>query len=525
VLLAIGIGREHVIAVPARGGTLSIGFVGTPQTINPIFARPGTVDYALTKMLFRGLTRVDDQLQVQPDLAEDISPSADGKVYTIRLRDGEQWSDGHAVTADDVKFTYDVLKDASYRSPYQSLFAPISTEVIDERTLRLTTTQPSALLLNTLSIGLLPQHIWLDASSASIALAEYNIKPVGNGAWKFQNVIKDRSGVIKSYSFLEQKTARAKSAYIHAITVKLYGDRASAVEALRKESIDLLTNTTSSDLEILEKKAVVHTLPINQVIGLWLNQNTAPIFQHSEVRKALAMALHTTDVVKKELGTQVTPIQSPILRGYPGFVEPLNDVPAQAAAAQQLLTDAGWKKNSAGIWTLKKEVLRFSVSVPNDPAYVSMATAFVQQWKQLGFDASVRTVDTTTIAKDVVRPRLYDVLLFGQQYGADGDLYAYWHSSQQKDPGFALAIWSNSTADQALQKARTAVTNDARSAAMRDFQSIVQSSVPAILLGQSRVTVAHHTDVRGFYDARVGTIGDLYALLPQVYLKTKWAWK
>jgi peptide/nickel transport system substrate-binding protein len=88
VLLAIGIGREHVIAVPARGGTLSIGFVGTPQTINPIFARPGTVDYALTKMLFRGLTRVDDQLQVQPDLAEDISPSADGKVYTIRLRDG-----------------------------------------------------------------------------------------------------------------------------------------------------------------------------------------------------------------------------------------------------------------------------------------------------------------------------------------------------------------------------------------------------------------------------------------------------
>lgn len=525
VILAIGIGREHIHAVPAQGGSISIGFVGSPQTINPVFARPGTVDYALTKLMYRGLTQIDAQLQVQPDIADTITSSADGKSYTITLRQGELWSDETPVTANDVKFTYDLIKDPAFRSPYQTLFAPISTDVVDDATLRITTTQPSLNLLTTLSIGILPQHLWLDASSTTIALAEYNIKPIGNGAWKFQNITKDRSGVIKSYSFIEQKSQRGKTAYAHTITTKFYPDHDSAVEAVRKQSIDILTNVTTNDRDIIGKKAIIHSQPINQVLGLWFNQNTAPALKHIEVRQALEMTLDRS-LAEKKLGTdQSITIVDPVLVGYPGY-RSNQDVPAvRAAQVPSLLEAAGWKKNSAGIWTLKKEVLKFTLAVPNDPVYVELANAYATSWKQIGIDVSVNSVDPTQIAKEVVRPRLYDLLLFGQQYGADGDLYTYWHSSQQKDPGFALAIWSSTKADQDLQKSRTALDANTRAEAMNDFQSIVRTSVPAVILAQSKILIAHQANVRGLDDIRVVTIGDLFALMPQLYVKTKLAWK
>lgn len=524
-ILGIGVGREHIQRVPAQGGSLSIGFIGSPQTINPIFARPGTVDYALTKLVYRGLTVVDEQLQVQPDIAKSISVSNDGKTYTIVLRDGEQWADATPVTANDVKFTFDIIKDSAFRSPYQAVFTPITTEVVDDATVRITTTQPTRNLLATLSIGLLPQHLWLDASSSTIALAEYNIKPIGNGAWKFQSIAKDRSGVIKSYTFLEQKTQRGKDAYIHQITTKFYPDHDSAVEAVRKQSIDILTNVNTADREIIGKKALIQGLPINQVLGIWFNQKTAPALQHPEVRQALEMTIDRT-AAEKKLGTdQSITILHPVVKGYPGHIENQSTPSSRAADAQTLLSSAGWKRNSVGIWTLKKEILKFSISVPNDPIYVDLAKTYAASWKQIGIDVTVTSVDPTQIAKEVVRPRLFDILLFGQQYGADGDLFPYWHSSQQKDPGFALAVWSSVKSDQLLLQAKNALDSDTRARAMEEFQSLIRSSVPAIVLTQTKILIAHQANVRGLTDMRLATIGDLYALLPKLYVKTTLAWK
>jgi len=89
-----------------RGGRLVIADFGAPKTFNPITANESSSD-DIIRFLFSGLTTIDAPTQkVVPALAESWSVASDQKTWTIKLRDGVRWSDGHPFTADDVVFTW-----------------------------------------------------------------------------------------------------------------------------------------------------------------------------------------------------------------------------------------------------------------------------------------------------------------------------------------------------------------------------------------------------------------------------------
>jgi len=522
-VIAVGaFAQLHLHQVPKQGGTVTIGLVGAPQTINPVLARAGTVDHDLVKLLFRGLTKLDSDLQVVPDVAESLTVSPDGKSYRIVLRAGELWSDGQPLTANDVKFTYDTVKDAEFRSPYQSIFSSITTEIVDELTLTLSLTQAQPSLPTLLTFGILPQHIWLDASGASFTLAEYNIKPVSNGSWKFQSVSKDRSGLVKGLTFIRSKTGQAPVPYIDKVVTKFYSDRTSATTALQKQSIDILPAVSAEERSALAK-VNFSTVPLNQVLGVWFNQSKNEALRTTEVRQALAAVIDRPSLSAAKVLPGV-PSLFPVVQGYPGY----RSVPlpgADSVRADQLLTRVGWVKGPDGMRTKSGKALAFQFTIPNDPVYVELANALATAWKDLGVKVTIRTIDPTLMAKDSVRPRAYEVLLFGQLYSADGDIYPYWHSSQQADPGFALAIWSNRRADQLLAEQHTSSDQAKRASSLDEFQNIFADQAPAIILAQSQHTLAHAKNVRGIQGLRVAGLADVFGHLQGAYLRTTLAWK
>ena len=522
-LLVVGIQvKSHLHLVATDGGTLTEGLVGVPQTINPILARPSTVDASLTKLLFRGLTKVDSSFNVVPDLAASITPSSDGKTVTIVLKDDQHWSDEEPITSNDIKYTFDTIKDSEFNSPYQSLFTPITTDIVDDLTVKLTLSKAMPNLMAVLSLGLLPQHVWLDASGASMALAEYNIKPITNGSYKFQSVTKDRSGNVKAFTFVQDKTSGAIKPHIKTISIKFYPDQNSALEALKKDGIDLLGSVPEDEAQPIEKNFPVASVPYNQVMGIWFNQKTNVALRSKEVRQALAMVVDRSTLLKP-IGRAGTAITDPVLPGHVGYSSSIPHPTGTIDQANTLLDQAGWKL-SGSVRTKSKVDLAFSFTIPNDEPYTTMANTLVAAWKKIGAKVAINAVDPSHLPKDVVKPRSYDALLFGQMYGADSDLYPYWHSSQQSDPGYALAIWSSASVDKDLTEARTA-DETKKIALLKDAQTIIASDVPAILLYQANEVFSHAKNVRGWDTVFGISPADMFSNFQQLYVRTKFAWK
>src|SRR5690606_33741791 len=101
-------------------------------------------------------------------------------------------------------------------------------------------------------------------------------------------------------------------------------------------------------------------------------------------------------------------------------------------------------------------------------------------WKELGAEVEVFYFETGDLNQNVIRPRNFDALLFGEVIGRDADLYPFWHSSQVEDPGLNVALYSNSRADQFLESARSASDPAKAEESYKSFAQEVADDVPAV---------------------------------------------
>ncbi len=516
---------KHVVIIPADGGTLNEGIVGTPQYINPVLARPYTADAELTHLVFRGLMKVNDQLAVVPDLVSSLTVSADGKVYTAILRSNMQWSDGTALTADDVQYTYETIADASYQSPLLSVFKNVKVTTTDKHTVVFTLPAPLSSFPASLTLGILPKQDWQDQSAQAFPLAELNVKPIGNGPYKFQSVTKDRNGNIKAYTFTRNKYYNGAKPHIAKITVKVYSDEASAVDALKSDAVDSLGGIDSTSIAAVKKYRQISTFDLSQLTGVFFNQKTSIILKAAEVRQALAMTVDRAALIKTSDNNVGAPANGPLLSGQPGFSTLARHIDLNVAQATALLDQNGWKVGTTGIRQKGGRDLAFTLTTVNDPSYVAMAQALAKSWLAIGAKVDVKTVDVDRIMKDAIQPRQYDALLYGELTDAAADMYPLWDSSQQQDPGFALAIATLKNADTDLEKARATTDPNAYAADLLDFQNIFADSVPAIIISQTQYVYAHEKNLRGFTTDRLVAPMNRFDDISSWYTNTTWSWK
>jgi peptide/nickel transport system substrate-binding protein len=91
-------------------------------------------------------------------------------------------------------------------------------------------------------------------------------------------------------------------------------------------------------------------------------------------------------------------------------------------------------------------------------------------------------VDQGDLSQNVIRPRKYDALLFGEVVGRALDLYAFWHSSQRNDPGLNIALYANSTTDTILEELRATRSEEERLSLYGQFEDELKKDIPAIFL-------------------------------------------
>jgi len=493
IIMVENLNKSFMVSVPMRGGTISEGIIGTPRFINPVLAT-SDADKDLTSLVYSGLMRKNTDGELVPDLAKSYDVSKDGLTYTFTLKDKIYFQDGKPVTPDDIIFTINEAKDPIIKSPIKGNWDGINVEKIDDKTIQFNLKQPFASFLENTTLGIMPEHLW---KNSPIELSTLNINPIGSGPFQISNVNKQSSGTVSSYDLSSFKKFILGKPYLTKITLKFYNNEDDLTSALENGDVDQISSITSENAEILkgkQYKVVSSVLP--RVFGLFFNQNQAKIFTDKNVVQAINLAINKDQIVQEVLNGYGVVIDDPIPPNMIAY-QKLNEQDDQSyednlQKAQDILNKDGWKKGIDGFLqkttTDKKkkssttDSLEFSISTGNAPEIAKSAELIRQDLEKIGIKVTVKTFEIGDLNQSVIRPRKYDALLFGQIVNYESDLFAFWHSSQRKDPGLNIAMYTNAKVDKILEDASTTTNEKSRIEKYAQFENEIKKDMPAVFL-------------------------------------------
>ncbi len=536
------INQSFMVQIPALGGTLNEGIVGTPRFINPVLAL-GDADRDLTTLVYSGLLKVNTHGALVPDLAESYTVSTDGLEYTFVLRKDARFHDDTPVTIDDIEFTIQKIQDPAIKSPKRANWDGITTSRINENTVIFTLKKPYSPFIENTTIGILPKHLWKNVDAEQFQFSPYNIRPIGSGPYLIKKIVRDRDDVPQSYELTSFKKYVLGAAHIKTLILHFYTNEQTLLEAYKNEEIESLNSISAKEASELNKTGIaIERAPLPRIFGVFFNQNQAPIFASDEVREALNLAVDKDTIVTEALYGYGTKIDGPIPQdlisgGAPDLLATNTQSKSEAErieTAKALLTKNGWKPNEAGIMEkvimdkkVKKETktLRFSLSTPNAPELKKTAELLKAQWKKIGAEVDLKVFDTGELSQNVIRPRKYDAILFGEIIGRDLDLFAFWHSSQRNDPGFNIAMYINTKADKLLEDARVISNTAERLDKYRRFDEIVREDNAAIFTYSPDFIYIIPNTIQGFSIGQITTPADRFMNIQDWYIETDHIWK
>ena len=194
LLMLQKINNTFMVEVPARGGTLSEGIIGTPRFINPILAI-SDADKDLTALVYSGLMRKMPNGDIVPDLASTYEVSSDGLTYTFTLKNDIFFHDKKQITADDVAYTINQAKDDTLKSPKRLNWQGVDVRKVDGKTIEFTLKTPYAGFLENTTLGILPAHIWKNIPVEQFSFSDFNVNGIGSGPYKINKIKRASSGV------------------------------------------------------------------------------------------------------------------------------------------------------------------------------------------------------------------------------------------------------------------------------------------------------------------------------------------
>lgn len=506
-------------APEASGGVLTIAQETEPGNLNPLIWAT-TSDTNVTHMVFDSLMRPDDQLNMEGGLAKEWSVSEDGTVYTFKLYENVTWHDGEPFTANDVAFTFSSMADPRYDAGAYSRVAPVKgaeafhngeadsvegIKVVDDYTVEFTLEEANASFLAQTFIGVIPEHILGDVSPAEWAKHDFNRAPVGTGPFKF---VKSEPG---QYIELAANPDYFKGAPKLDGVIVRFGDQNTMLAAFMNQEVDIVPVPVAevANVETLDFAAVKtsNDLSVYYVGFNLLNEH----FQDIRVRQALAHAVDKELIVSSILGDFGYVLDDLFPKAHWTYNPDVTKYPYDLAKAQSLLEEAGYTKNSSGIYEKDGKALSFTFEVPTGKLEREKTSVMLQQmWAELGVQVDILQLDFPTLVTKLlpqdnegkqraVTAEDYDAYILGFGVEADPDEYRpYFHTDFMPPNGYNFVSYSDPEMDELLEQQLVETDPAARAEIFHQIGKKLSDDVPWIALyGQNSVFVSN-TRVSGF---------------------------
>src|SRR3989338_1624637 len=529
------------VTVPSSGGKIVEGTVGSPRFINPLLAI-SDADRDITALTFSGLLRATPFGELTTDLAEKYEISPDGLTYTVTLKEDAVFHDGKPISADDVIFTVGKAKDPSIKSPKRAEWEGVTAEKISDKVVAFHLPRQYFPFVENLTLGIIPKHFWTEVGTDEFSFSLKNINPVGSGPYKIFK-IESNEGIPTSYELHSFSKYVGGKPFISTIIMNVYGSESELIAAWKAKAIESMGGISPQETEEMKMLgARVETLNLPRVYGIFFNQNQAAIFIDKNVRDALDKSIDKEALIEDVLKGYGTVLTGPlpedikgqkILTQTSGTSTPntTGTTTDKMGESRKLLEKSGWKLNEeTKIYektdkkTKTTQILSFSLFAPNVPELKDAANFVIQSWKELGASVELKLFELSDLSQNIIRPRKYDAILFGEVIGRNPDLFAFWHSSQRNDPGYNIAMYTNSKVDQMLNEARIAKNQQEQEEILRNIDSEIKKDTPAIFLYTPEYLYVLPPSIKGFSGGSIASPGERFAEIKDWFIENEKVW-
>jgi peptide/nickel transport system substrate-binding protein len=535
-----------VLAIPAVAQTpasedevvFRIGLVNDIDSLNP-FKALELPSYEVMNLQYNLLIEFSpEDLSPVPGIAESWESSEDGLTWTYHLRDDVTFHDGEPLTSEDVKFTFDTVREnpgaagafVDYVQQIESIKTP------DDQTVVMTTKKPSVQMLS-MYVPILPEHIWGDVADDELK-AFANEPSIGTGP--FQAVEWDRGQsvhLVKNESYFGPEPA------IDEIYFQIYDNDDTMVQALKQGEVDYIFNPPIDLFLSLEGEQGIHTQssddpsfvelgmnsyePTPEAIELGAPEKSLghPALRDVRVRQAINWAVDEEAIVERVLRGEATPGSTLIPPNFSRWRLELQDselMDFDLDRASDLLAEAGWEDTDGdGIVQKDGADLELRLFARSEENATVRAAEFIQGWLE---QAGIR----------VTTEAMSDNKLTEETYATDFDLFI-WGWGTDPDPDSILSVltcdqinnlsdsfWCNEEYDRLYELQKTQLDPAERAETVREMQRILYEETPYDILYYRTLTEAYRDDAfTGWTRQPEGTGSSLFAYGASTYLNLR----
>jgi len=482
-------------------GKLVFSLLGEISILNPILSTD-TSSSAVEGTIFSGMTRINEKLEVIPDLATTWEVSEDGKSWTFHLRKDVKWHDGEPLTSADVVFTFNAILNPKVNSVRRSDYIIdgklIEFSAVDDYTVKAVLAQPFAPFLARSGMSIIPKHL-LDGED--INTVDFNRQPVGTGPFKFKEWVNgDHATVVRNDDYYLGRPKLAE------IVFKVIPDENSQLIALEAGEIDE-AGIPPKDYERLKKTKGINVFEYDALTYSYLGFNLAnPKFSDPRVRQALAYATDKAQLVEIIFNGLASPAYAPTAPISWAYSDEVAKYAFDLTKAKALLKEAG------------AENLEFTILVnKGNKEREKAAVILQQQYKQIGVKVKIKVMEWSALLKIVnaaTDPKGFEAMIMGWSLGLDPDSYSIWHSSQYPK-GFNFIKYQNKEVDGLLEKGRTTLAKVERQKIYGQMYQLISADQPYIFLWYPKIISGVRDNVGGL--SKPGPAG-LFVNLHEVFV-------
>ncbi|GAC1401820.1 MAG: peptide ABC transporter substrate-binding protein [Vulcanimicrobiaceae bacterium] len=487
--------------------------------LNQDLAQQAVVNY-LSQLTAAWLFRFDKNNRPLPELATVVPTkanggvSADGKTITYHLRRNVKWADGAPFSAQDVKFSFDVVNNKANNVTSRDGFDLITKiDTPDAATVVVRLREPYSLFIPTFftTAGanpcVLPKHLL--GSLPNINQAPYNNLPVGIGPFKYVAWHRGENVQMEANPLYWRGAPKLKK-----IVFKIIPDRNTVLTQLQTGELDLWNPFGGSFL------SRVRALP-NVTIGRHavfsfnhFDLNTSrPALREKSVRQALRYAIDRI-TIRDKVGHGVGILQDSVLPApYPGNPK-LPLVAYDISRANKLLDAAGWKRGTDGV--RQKAGVRLSLefaSSTGSPDVDTQLELVRVDWQQIGVEMSVKRYQSSQLFAQyaeggILNTGKFDVLAYGTGVGPVNGLGAF-DCHLVPPAGQNTTRYCNRQVQRLIADFKTRYDLAGQTRDLTEAVKLIVDDVPTIVTTSREDLFAYNSDLREFRPNNVTFFDDM----------------
>jgi peptide/nickel transport system substrate-binding protein len=484
--VALGVTAASLIAGEAgaqsKKDTLVMAMTLEPPGLDPTVAPAAAIGEVVHYNIFEGLTKIAENAEVQPLLADSWTVSPDMKVFTFKLKSGVKFSDGTAFDSADVKYSFETYGGEKSLNKRKAVFANIEAIATPDPmtvTISLKNTDPTFLF----SLGENTAVITAPESAGTNAT-----QPVGTGPYKLENWVKgDSVTLVANPAYRNPGAVKLK-------TVKIRFMSADAmVTAMRAGDIDAVPiGITGENVREFEKdKRFKVTAGSTEGETMVIINNKRKPFDDVRVRRALTYAIDRPAVIEAASAGYGKPIGSHFPPHDPAYIDLTRQYPYDPAKAKALLKEAGVSN------------LEVTLRLPPPPYAKPIGEVVQAMLSQVGINAKIENVEWAQWLDATFKNKNFDLTVISHVEPNDFVKYA--------EPGYYWQ-YDSPKAQELIAKINSTLDKGGRTKALQDLQRLLADDAVNVFLYNLPRLGVYKQGLTGFWVSAPIFVNDLTAV-------------